>query len=57
MENQNQQKPPKSRLSFILRDKNEFSHSKGMYRFFLIKCLGINSVALGKYYRKDSGKL
>jgi hypothetical protein len=57
MENQNQQKPPKSRLSFILRDKNEFSHSKGTLKLCLILFLGINSVALGKYYRKDSGKL
>ena len=53
MENQNQQKPPKSRLSFILRDKNEFSHSKGTFKFCFIFVIGINSVALGKYYRKD----
>ena len=40
-------KAPKSRLSFILRDSNEFSHSKG-----------INSVVLGKGYEKQQqGKL
>ena len=34
-------KKTKSRLSFVLRDSNEFSHSKG-----------INAVVLGKSYEK-----
>ena len=42
---ENKKQPLKSRLSFVLRDPNEFSHSKG-----------INSVVLGKSYDKQNGK-
>ena len=45
MNNKQQAAKLRTRLSFILRDKNEFYHSKG-----------INSLAMGKSYEKVDGQ-
>ena len=44
MNNKQQAMKPRTRLSFILRDKNEFYHSKG-----------INSLTMGRAYDRNEG--
>lgn len=44
MNNKQQAVKPRTRLSFILRDRNEFYHSKG-----------INSLTMGRCYERNEG--